>query len=83
MPVGSFGAVALLQEAHITSDAEYNDGGPFFRRAGQLFRAYISQALPNPPSGAFVSFVEMFSRCVLQTWQRPTLPCLKTKYHRR
>ena len=23
------------------------------------------------------------SDCYLQTWQRPTLPCLKTKYHRR
>ncbi len=27
-------------------------------------------------------FAKLF-RCVLQTWQRPTLPCLKTKYHRR
>lgn len=26
-------------------------------------------------------FCEVSVSCILQTWQRPTLPCLKTKYH--
>src|SRR5687768_18366565 len=36
---------------------------------------------PDNPSGGPIG--REFSTCVLQTWQRPTLPRLETKYHQR
>ena len=36
---------------------------------------------PKNPAGG--SIEREFSTCVLQTWQRPTLPRLETKYHQR
>ncbi len=42
-----------------------------------VFAAALSfSAMPRRGAAVFLS-------CVLQTWQRPTLPRLKTKYHRR
>jgi hypothetical protein len=51
---------------------------PAFRDAGLLQRS-IGRGEPHN----FVRPDEIFSLTTLQTWQRPTLPRLRTEYHRR
>ena len=60
-------------------------GGPWFRRGRSLCR---EGDLCFAAALSFSACLEgerrfRFLSCVLQTWQRPTLPRLKTKYHRR
>ena len=45
-----------------------------------LFFDQCEEAAVKRPCIGFVKR-EAFKTCVWQTWQRPTLPCLKTKYH--
>src|SRR5687768_3441177 len=50
------------------------------KQKGRLVAARVSA---GPRHEEKVIFVFRILSCALQTWQRPTLPRLKTKYHRR